>query len=58
MDGVFNDEIFKALLIKALNQGKRAGAKHLTFISTEGQSTMLDLGFRCVGEYSCYKKQL
>ena len=58
MDGIYDDEIFRALLLKVLNEGKKAGAKHLTFFSKDGQKIMSDLGFRCVGEYVCYRKEL
>ena len=55
LDGIYNDEVFRVLMIKALNEGKKLGAKYLTFFNDEGsQEVLLDLGFKYVGQYVCY----
>jgi len=59
VDGIYNEETFKMLMIKALNEGKSIGAKHLTFFNDEGsQEVLLELGFKYVGQYVCYLVKL
>lgn len=58
-DAVFREDVYKELLIKALNAGKTSGAKYMTFFNEEkSQLAALALGFRCVGQYACYLKKL
>lgn len=58
-DGIYYNEVFKALLTKALNEGKRAGAKYFCFFTDQdSHPASLELGFRPVGEYVCYWKRI
>lgn len=58
-DGAFDTELFEELLGKALNTAKELGGKFVTFFcDKEGQEIAGKLGFKCVGEYVCYKKHL
>lgn len=58
LEGEFSKEKFQALLIAALNEGKRLGAKYLTFFCEEKeQAAVEELDFRCVGQYVCYMKE-
>lgn len=55
-DGIYDSEAYRALLTAALNDAKRRGAKHMVFFNeSEAQADVLDCGFRCIGEYVCYK---
>lgn len=56
---IFDQNIFKALLIKALNEGKRSGAKFFCyFTDQDSHPVTLELGFRPVGEYVCYYRKI
>lgn len=58
-DDVYDSTIFKALLTKALNDGKRSGAKHFCFFTDQNSHPdSLELGFHPVGEYVCYWKKI
>ncbi len=58
-DGIFNPDLFRELVIKALNEAKRRGGKYMTFFCDEEcQEIANKIGFECVGEYVCYKKYL
>ena len=58
-DGVYNQETFRALLTKALNEGKRTGAKYFCFFTDhDSHPISLELGFRPVGQYVCYWKKI
>lgn len=55
-DNTYNSNVFRALLVAALNDSKRRGAKYMIFFNeSESQSDALACGFRCIGEYVCYK---
>lgn len=55
----FDPDLFRELLGKALNTAKELGGEYMTFFcEEEGQEIVKELGFQCVGEYVCYKKQL
>lgn len=59
IDGEFEKERFRALMVAALNEGKSMGAKYLTFFCEEREQDVVEeLGFRPVGQYVCYKKEL
>lgn len=59
LEGKLSKERFQALLIAALNEGKRLGAKYLTFFCEEKeQAAVEELDFRCVGRYVCYTKEI
>lgn len=51
-DGVYDPQVYARLLAKALNECKRNGKRYMVLFSDEEtQDIVLDLGFRCVGEY-------
>lgn len=57
--GVYDGETYRALVTAALNDEKRRGVRHLVlFADEETQADTLRCGFRCVGEYVCYKLEL
>ena len=57
--GVYSGEVFCALLFAALDCEKRRGTKHMIFFSEEeSQADTLACGFRCVGGYRCFRKEL
>lgn len=56
-DGIFNHEIYDALLTRALNDHKRRGLKHIVFFQEEeGRTAASELGFNCVGAYLLFVK--
>jgi len=58
-EGDYTQERFRALMVAALNEGKRMDAKYLTFFCEEReQSVVEELGFRPVGQYVCYLKEI
>lgn len=58
-EGEFSEEKFRALMIAALNEGKSMGAKYLTFFCEEKEQAVVEeLGFRPVGQYVCYMKDI
>jgi len=60
-DGQFHEGIYIRLLRRVLNEGKKKGAKNLTFfVETEsGEAQILPkLGFRLVGRYLAYRKEI
>ena len=58
-DGAFDPELFAELLGKALNTAKELGGKVMTFFCDKQEQKIAGkLGFECVDEYVCYKKQL
>lgn len=59
LGGTYRRDVFKELLVAALNAGKAAGAKYLTFICEEKMLEALqELGFVYVGPYVCYVKKI
>ncbi|GEM_PF-279440 len=58
-DGAFRDAIFRALITAALGECARLGAKYLTCLCGDDERRILpELGFRCVGQYVLYTKEL
>ncbi len=58
-DGCFDETVYRALLIRSLNEGKNSGSKYMTYFSDERQqAAALELGFQCVGKYFCFDKIL
>lgn len=61
-DGRYREEACSAMLGAALNHCRRAGAEYLTFFCEKSedavQKAVQELGFRCVGGYVCYSRQL
>ena len=60
-EGVFDESICRALLVRALNEGKRSGAKYMTCFfeqQDDSRSVAAGLGFECVGKYLCFEKTL
>ena len=58
-EGVYDGETYRALVTTALNDEKRRGVRHLVlFADDETQADTLRCGFRCVGQYVCYKLRL
>ena len=59
LEETYRNDVFKALVTTALNAGKRAGAKYLTFFAEEEMLEALQtLGFVSVGPYVCYMKKV
>lgn len=57
--GEFDPEDFRALLVRALNQGKADGCKDLTFFHETREHPIVEaLGFRNVGGYVLYVGEL
>ena len=55
----YNAGAYRALVTAALNGAKADGAGSMVFFNdAETQADALALGFRCVGEYMCYKTLL
>lgn len=58
-NGAYDSAAYRTLLTAALNDCKRTGKKHMVFFNDEeSQSDALACGFRCVGEYICFKTKL
>lgn len=58
-DGKYQDNIYRALLVAALNYCKQMDAKYMTYFCKEDiHEVVLDLGFQCVGKYVCYIKTI
>lgn len=56
-DRVYREDIFTALMITALNEGKRRGIKYMTYFCEEELAAVQKLGFRCVSAYVCYSRK-
>lgn len=57
-DNRFDEDVFRRLLTKALNDCKESGKKYMVFFNDkESQSITLDMGFHCVGEYVLFVKK-
>ncbi|MBO2515772.1 MAG: hypothetical protein CW338_00655 [Clostridiales bacterium] len=55
--GRYDREVFCALLRAVMNDCMERDMKHIVFFAEpEEQEAALDCGFRCVGEYVCYKR--
>lgn len=53
---IYDSKLYRALLTASLNDCKRRGTKHMVFFNErKSQSDAINSGFRCVGEYVCYK---
>lgn len=58
-EDAFDPELFRELVGKALNTAGELGGKFMTFFcGRQMQEIVGKLGFECVGEHVCYKKQL
>ena len=60
-DGQFHEGLYRRLLTRALDEGKRKGAKYLTFFvdtPEEANRIMPELGFHRVGRYFGYHKMI
>ena len=59
LNGQFDENIFRSLMVKCLNEGKKSGSGFIDFFSEEKEHpVLLELGFKSVGEYRCYKRKL
>lgn len=55
----FDEETFRALLTKVLNDGKKMNSGHLTFFHEEEEHAVVDeLGFEDIGTYVLYSRLL
>ena len=60
-DGNYHEDLYRRLLTRFLNEGKRQGAKYLIFfVGTDDEMNriMPELGFRLVGRYLGYQKKI
>lgn len=58
-DEVFQENVFRELLIASLNECKHLGAKYMTYFCRDNEKHILKgLDFKCVGEYVLYVKDL
>ena len=60
-DGNYHEGLYRRLLTRLLNEGKRQGAKYLTFfVGTDDEMNriMPALGFQLVGRYLGYQKKI
>lgn len=58
-DNQYDAAIFKTLLIKALNEGKKSGISSLTFFNEDdGHSVVQELGFTHISKYVLYTKEV
>ena len=58
-NGKYQENIYRTLLVAALNYCKHMDAKYMTYFCKEDiHEVVLDLGFQCVGKYVCYIKTI
>lgn len=58
-ENIYDGGVYRSLLTAALNDAKRRGARHMIFFNeSESQADALACGFRCIGEYVCFKVTL
>lgn len=58
-EGIYNSDVYRALLTAAKNDCKRRGARHMIFFNeSESQTDAVICGFCCIGEYLCFKRVL
>jgi len=58
-EGVLQEHVFSELLVASLNACKASGAEYLTYFCKDEEKPILkELGFKCVGEYVLYVKDL
>lgn len=58
-DNQYDEAIFRALLIKALNEGKKSGISSLTFFDEEdGHSVVQELGFTHISKYVLFTREI
>lgn len=58
-DNQYDAAIFRVLLIKALNEGKKSGISSLTFFNEEdGHSVVQELGFTHISKYVLYTRTI
>ena len=59
IDNQYDETIFRTLLIKALNEGKKSGISSLTFFNEDdGHSVVQELGFTHISEYVLYTRTI
>ena len=56
-DKVYREDIFTALMITALNEGKQKGVKYMTYFCKDELEAAQKLGFRFVSPYVCYSRK-
>lgn len=55
----YNENHFRDLMIKALNEGKKLGAKHLYYFSENNEARLLEsLDYRWFDTYRCYLRKI
>lgn len=55
----YRKDVYFALMVAALNDGKHSGAKYLTYLCEDSELEALqELGFVYVGPYVCYMKKI
>lgn len=58
-ENIYDGGVYRVLLTAALNEAKCRGAEHMVFFNeAESQIDALACGFRCIGEYVCFKVRL
>ncbi|MCI9445463.1 MAG: hypothetical protein HFF69_12245 [Oscillospiraceae bacterium] len=60
-DGQFHERLYRRLLTRFLNEGKRQGSKYMTFfVGTDDEMNRLmpELDFHLVGRYLAYRKRI
>lgn len=58
-DNKYNENHFRELMIKALNEGKNLGAMHLYYFSENNEAKLLEtLGYRWFDTYRCYLRKI
>ncbi|MCB9498624.1 MAG: hypothetical protein H6687_01905 [Bacillales bacterium] len=55
----FNEEIYKNLIIKCLNEGKKQNSSYINyFVEDYEVPILLPLGFKNIGKYQCFNKKM
>lgn len=58
-DGCFDEDTFRTLLVKALNEGKKAGVRSLTFFNSEEEHPVVSaLDFKHISRYVLFTKEI
>lgn len=58
-DNQYDENHYKDLMVKALNEGKRLGAKYLYYFSEYSKTKLLEsLGYRWFDTYRCYLRKI
>ncbi len=57
--GDYDSEVFRELMAAVLNAEKRRGVEHMVFFDDDTtHADTLACGFRCVGQYVCFRKTI